>query len=192
MKTNFLKTISLGVMAAMMFFAVGCTKEEVVENTSGTIEEAKPELREAEILWIFSMQNPSLPASFNVQKGCNSCYGQVVNGGLYWMDRVGSGTLPASFGVDGNCELDPTRCVFQKGDSAGTPGSWSPWYYITPNQGGTATTRKVLKVRFAQGTIINNNNQFTYHPSSNTWTIAATAGIDYSIINITAKPVSCC
>jgi hypothetical protein len=192
MKTNFFKTLSISMLAAMMFFAIGCTKEGVVENADELKEEAKPELREAEILYVFAMQNNTTGASFGVQKGCNSCYGQLVNGGLYWMDKNGSGTLPTSVAIDGNCELDGTKCIFDKGDALGTPGSWSQWYYITPNQGGTSTTRKVLKVRFQYSATVNNSNQFTYNVNTNTWSVAAGSGIQYSIINITSKPTSCC
>jgi hypothetical protein len=192
MKTNFLKTISLGMMAALMFFAVGCSKEQVEENISNVQEDVSPEQRAVIPLYVFAMANNTASPLFSVQKGCNSCYGQLVNGGAVWMDRVGSATLPTTVGVKGNCELDGSKCVFDKGDAFGTPGSWSQWYYVTPNQGGTSTTRKVLKVRFQYGVTVDNYNQFLYNVSTNTWNVSVGSGIQFSIINNSAKPTSCC
>ncbi|HOY29323.1 MAG TPA: hypothetical protein PLR96_10140 [Flavobacteriales bacterium] len=67
---------------------------------------------------------------------------------------------------------------FQRGNEIGTPGSWGPWYILTPNFGPPLSIRKRLLMRIKHVPLVGGftyNMGITYNGTTNTWNYAAAA-----------------
>jgi hypothetical protein len=146
----------------------GCGKEEISPAAASTdpVDRGSPK----SVATFVRFMGGSAPKSCSVQRG-NMVHGNLIGvGGSSGIWNIL--TSPAGFmHVTGDSDypycsgINPGHCVFERPTASGT---FSPWYYIKPNQG--ATPRKILKVRLIGGAGNPTSGVFfEYKPSTNTW-----------------------
>jgi hypothetical protein len=68
--------------------------------------------------------------------------------------------------------------LFQRGNNQATPGTWGPWYILTPQFGPPLSVRKRLLMRIKHVPLVGGftyNMGISYNGTSNTWDYSAAA-----------------
>jgi hypothetical protein len=163
-------------MSGVIALLSGCAKDQVEPQVSEAVEEVNPKVPP------FFLSYGQTAGTYSVYKWYSSCvesWGTITPVTRSEADNSTIvGTAPSYIrATDGSCVIDASYCRFQRGDNAGTNGSWGPWYYIWPNWGPSITVRKGIKIRvkkLASPIPSNAYNQGIYYDApTNTWTVAS-------------------
>ncbi len=188
---------SLSVLAVALVALTSCNKEEITQditNETGLESDGSPKA----LANFVRFMGGTAPKWCNVQRG-NYYNGHLIGGGGVsgaWKIQ----TSPAGFMyVDGDSDYpycsgtDPGYCLFERPTTLGT---FSPYYYITPNQNTSGATTKILRVRLKGG--VSNPTSgtfFEYKVSANTWTNVGGANtatyFEWAIVTSKPNPIGC-
>ncbi len=191
-----MKPFTQPIKAALLSFSllsltVGCTKEDVVENSSSP---AAATVAPKSLPFFLDNTYPGQTNTFGVVLfgTCITSYGEIHP------DAFGTPIAPNNLIIPGSpsyvrvslgsCTLDANYLRLKRGSTA---GSYGPYYLIIPANG--PSPKKMLKVRVKNVTNPANDyyeGEFVYNNVTNTWT--SMGGTDaYEWTTVTTLPPLC-